>query len=211
VPGSGPPAYGPPGTGPAWPPPNQYPAIPPRSLSPYAGGFPREGWPELAGYGSRVAARLIDWLIVVVIALLIGGLGALIVIVGEMYTESATGVTEIDTLGIIVIVVFSVALFLVPDLVYWPLTMGRKGKRNGQSLGMQMLGIRVKRDNEEPVSAGFAILRQWVIMFLLYGFVATFLSFVGLFAVAACYLWPLWDPEDRAVHDFMVRTHVVRA
>ena len=87
--------------------------------------------------------------------------------------------------------------------------MAREGEHNGQTPGKQIVGIRVIRDNGSAVrprprhparvrgqdprcSAGSA------------GF---FFSIPTLLDV----LWPLWDDQDRALHDMVVSTHVVRA
>ncbi len=48
-------------------------------------------------------------------------------------------------------------------LLYAPLLMMREGDRNGQTLGKQVTGIRVVRDNGQPMSFGWAALREVVL------------------------------------------------
>ena len=84
--------------------------------------------------------------------------------------------------------------------------MARQGEHNGQTWGKQIVGIRVVRDNGEQVDFGFAFLRDVVVKGLLFGFVGGwFFSIPTL----VDYLWPLWDGENRCLHDMVVSTHVV--
>ena len=52
---------------------------------------------------------------------------------------------------------------------------------------------------------GFAVLREVVIKGLLFGIVG---SITGGIAPLLDVLWPLWDEENRALHDFVVDTRV---
>jgi uncharacterized RDD family membrane protein YckC len=92
--------------------------------------------------------------------------------------------------------------------VYFPVFMQRPGERNGQSPGKQIVGIRVVRDGGEPMSYGWALLRQFVVIYLLFGVLGS--VFFGI-PILLDYLWPLWDESNRALHDMIVSTHVVRA
>jgi uncharacterized RDD family membrane protein YckC len=104
--------------------------------------------------------------------------------------------------------VFLMLAGLVVAFFYYPLTMMREGVRNGQSLGKQLLGIRVVRDDGQAVGFGWALLRQFVVMYLLFAVVGGFLfGLPWLIDV----LWPLWDRENRALHDMIVKSHVVKA
>ena len=71
-----------------------------------------------------------------------------------------------------------------------------------------MIGIRVVRDNGQRVSFGLAALREIVVKGLLVSIVS---SIIPLIPWLLDYLWPLWDDENRALHDMVVSTHVVRA
>lgn len=98
--------------------------------------------------------------------------------------------------------VWLVLAFLLAS-AYYVLTMSRRGARNGQTLGKQAVGIRVVRTNGQPVTPGVAIVREALGKLLVGN--AT-LGLVGLVDV----LWPLGDSENRALHDFPVRTRVVK-
>ena len=119
---------------------------------------------QLAGYGARVGAHLLDFLFLIV------------------------------TIGIMGIV----SRFL----------MGRDGERNGQSLGKQIVGIRVVKADGSPVTVGFAFLRDFVVRYLLFGVLGSFLVVPGLLDL----LWPLWDkPGQQTLTDKIVSSYVTVA
>jgi uncharacterized RDD family membrane protein YckC len=153
------------------------------------------GWEgkQLASWGSRVGATLLDWLILLIPVTL------LIVLVVVVALSSDVG-------GIVTAILSSL-LYLVAVLFYAPLLMGRQGAHNGQTWGKQIVGIRVVRDSGQPVDIGFAFLREFVVKGLLFGFVGSF-----FFSIPTLidYLWPLWDDQNRCLHDMVVTTHVVR-
>ena len=95
-------------------------------------------------------------------------------------------------------------VFLVVALLYAPLMMS---KTNGQTVGRMATGIRVIRAGGEPITFGFAALREIAVKGLLFGILGSF-----TFGIAQLidYLWPLWDDENRALHDFIVDTRVVQ-
>jgi uncharacterized RDD family membrane protein YckC len=154
------------------------------------------GWEgkQLASWGSRVGATLLDWLILLIPVTL------LIVLVVVVALSSDVG-------GIVTAILSSL-VYLVAVLFYAPLLMGREGAHNGQTWGKQIVGIRVVRDSAQPVDIGFAFLREFVVKGLLFGFVGSF-----FFSIPTLidYLWPLWDDQNRALHDMVVSTHVVKA
>jgi uncharacterized RDD family membrane protein YckC len=197
--GGGLPPPPPPGTGlpsegglPPPPPPQPPPGMPPPAgPPPYQPVFqqpvqPMFGPYTLASWGSRVGAALLDGLF--------AGLAA-VILVGIAVAANA-GVEGV-LLG-----------YLVVFLLYYPLAMMRPGATNGQSLGKQVVGIRVIRDTGEPMTFGYAVLREFVIRVLLFGIVGTI-----TFGIAPLLdvLWPLWDEQNRALHDMVAGTHVVRA
>ena len=155
-----------------------------------SGGW--EGRP-LASWGSRVGATLLDWLILFI------PVGILIVLVVFVALNS-TG-------GGIVTGILSGLVYLVAVLFYAPVLMAREGEHNGQTLGKQIVGIRVVRDSGEQVDLWFAFMREFVVKGLLFGFVGSF-----FFSIPTLldYLWPLWDDENRCLHDMVVSTHVLR-
>ena len=78
-------------------------------------------------------------------------------------------------------------------------------RTNGKTLGRMATGIRVVRANGQPMTFGFAMLREVVVKALLFGFAA---ALTGGLSTLADSLWPLWDEENRALHDFIVDTRV---
>jgi uncharacterized RDD family membrane protein YckC len=68
-------------------------------------------------------------------------------------------------------------------------------------------GIRVVRANGQPVTFGWACLREVLAKWLLFGVIANSFTF-GLIGLID-YLWPLWDEENRALHDFVVDSRTI--
>lgn len=96
------------------------------------------------------------------------------------------------------------AVVLVVGCLYAPLLMARRGARNGQTLGKQLMGIRVVRVDGEPVGVATGFLRTVVGQQLLIGL--TFYVYGVL-----DYLWPLRDPGNQALHDKIASTQVLLA
>jgi len=113
---------------------------------------------------------------------------------------SRVGATLLDALFIVVTIG-------IGWIVNWFL-MARQGERNGMTLGKQVVGQRVVREDGQPVEIGLAILREFVVRTLLFGVVGSFfLGIPGLLDV----LWPLWDDKNQTLHDKLVSTYVVDA
>jgi uncharacterized RDD family membrane protein YckC len=146
---------------------------------------------ELATWWSRAGALLLDVLFAI-----------LPIVVGAIF--AATDSTGLQTIGVVIIIVGVVWCYFV----YYPVFMMRGGERNGQSLGKQIAGIRVVRDHGEPMTYGWALLREFVVRGLLFGVLGSFFFSIP---VLVDYLWPIWDESNRALHDMVVSTHVVRA
>jgi uncharacterized RDD family membrane protein YckC len=162
------------------------PQQPPTGLYPWAGA-------PLSGWWRRAGALLIDGLILTVLV------GVLVAIVVPVAIGS-------DVAGVIV-GVLAFFLYLVVALLYAPVLMARSGERNGQTWGRQAVGIRVVRDTGEAIGFGYAVLRELVVKTLLFGVVGGFFASIP---TIIDYLWPLWDDENRALHDMIVKSHVLR-
>ena len=80
-------------------------------------------------------------------------------------------------------------------------------RTNGQTLGRQVTNIRVVRTDGQPITFGFAMVREVAVKALLFG-VAGMIT--GGIANLLDILWPLWDEENRALHDFIVNTRTVK-
>ena len=147
---------------------------------------------------SRVGAQLIDGLII--------GVGALILFLPIGAALGVAGASDSDT-GIgaaIVGLLFWVLCVTLVAFLYAPILMART---NGKTLGRMAMNIRVVRTSGEPITFWFAMLREVVVKSFLFGFVSSFTF--GL-ATLLDVLWPLWDEENRALHDFIVSTRVVK-
>jgi uncharacterized RDD family membrane protein YckC len=151
----------------------------------------------LASWGSRVGAFLIDGLIVSVGALILFlPIGAA---VGIGAADSDTGIGALIVAGL-----FWILCVTLVALLYAPVLMSRT---NGKTLGRMVTNIRVVRTSGEPITFGFAMLREVAVKAVLFGVAGTF---TGGLANLLDYLWPLWDEENRALHDFIVNTRTVK-
>ncbi len=139
---------------------------------------------DLAGYGPRVGATLLDGLVVGIIAF-----------VATIVAAAAGAPTDIT--GYLVVVAV-----LLGSLLYAPALMCRSGEHNGQTLGKQALSIRVVREDAQPITSSPALLREFVGKGLL--------GLVPFFTIVD-YLFPLGDPRRQAIHDKLASTFVVRA
>lgn len=139
---------------------------------------------DLAGYGARVGATLLDNVLIVAVAFVLA------------VVATAAGVPT-DASGYVVIGVVGLSI-----LFYAPVLMCRSGSRNGQTLGKQALAIRVVRQDAQPMTASPALLRDLVGKGLL-----------GLipFYTIVDYVVPLGDSRRQAIHDKLAGTFVVRA
>jgi uncharacterized RDD family membrane protein YckC len=163
-------------------------------------GGPLAGQYTLAGWWRRVGAHVVDGLIICVLALIL-----LVAITAPF----SIGFFVNDTVGIgavIVGLVFACLCVFVAALVYAPAMMART---NGRTLGRMATGIRVVRASGEPFTFGFAMLREVAVKWLLFSAIGGSITF-GI-APLVDYLWPLWDEENRALHDYVVNTRTVLA
>jgi uncharacterized RDD family membrane protein YckC len=153
----------------------------------------------LAGWWSRAGAQVIDWLIV--------GVGGILLAIAIMAPFSILWFADegAGLIGTIVGAIIAVLCASVAALLYAPALMART---NGQTLGRMVTGIRVVRANGEPMTFSYAMLREVAVKTLLIGIAA---SLTGGLAYLADYLWPLWDEENRALHDMIVNSRVIRA
>lgn len=173
----------------------------------------------LSGWWSRAGAYIIDALIsfaftlpfIIAAIVLVAGIDFASI---EVVDNQLKGISTEDqaALGGALLIFFFGSLLV--GFTYQPITMARKGEQNGRTWGMQLLGIRVLRENGGPMTYGPALVRQFLVMGVLYGGISGIGNAVtvigGTIAIALAYLWPLWDKENRALQDFICSTHVVR-
>ena len=157
---------------------------------------------DLSGWWRRVAANLVDYVVIlvplIVIALLTHGIH---------WTHDHKSGRLVQHRSAVFIVIS-----VVVEIAYQAGTLCRPGRHNGQTLGDQWLGIAVVRDDGRPFGIDTYLVRQLLCQSLL-GYVLPLVGGFGvllLLVVALDDLWPLWDPENRAVHDMISRTHVLR-
>jgi uncharacterized RDD family membrane protein YckC len=186
----------------------------------YSGPVPPGGWGQpvarpsvlpagvqLASWGSRVGATVLDALVLTVAMLVLIAPGVLVL-----------SLTDITALGVVLTILGAVAA-LVVALLYAAYFMKRPGTQNGQTLGKQWVGIRVVFVDGKQFGWGQGLLREIVIKQILVGVASSLASLVTFFLLGLGgfvpylldYLWPLWDDENRAIHDMVVNTRVIRA
>jgi uncharacterized RDD family membrane protein YckC len=154
------------------------------------------GRPQLASWISRVAALIIDGIIIGAgAALLIGLLAAL-----GLSVDTTGGAVAFFATALLGVAAITIVAFL-----YAPLMMSRT---DGQTVGRMVLNIRVIRADGRRMTFGFAFIREVLIKSLLFGVLSS-ITF-GLASLLDV-LWPLWDEENRALHDFVVNTRVIKA
>jgi uncharacterized RDD family membrane protein YckC len=158
---------------------------------------PVAGRYTLSGWWRRVGAQVIDGLIVGV-----GGFA----LVAAITAPFSIGFFAGDDFGIVSLIVglmLAVICVAIIALLYAPAMMART---NGKTLGRMATGIRVVRAGGEPITFGFAMLREVAVKALLFGIAGSLTA--GL-ANLVDVLWPLWDEENRALHDFIVNTRTI--
>ncbi len=156
----------------------------------------------LAGWWSRVGALLVDGLL-----LALPFMGAVIVFhqytksyyiaangtIATQYTAHSTWIESLLWLGYVLIV------------------MCRVGNHNGQTFGKQATKIRVVRNDGKAVDIKTVLVREGVGKMLpgALGALSHVVLAIVLTYFLLDYLWPLWERENRALHDLLARTHVV--
>jgi uncharacterized RDD family membrane protein YckC len=149
----------------------------------------------LAGWWSRVGAHLIDGLII--------GVGALILFL-PLVAAGLTVDTDAGWAALAVVAIVWILCLAVVALLYAPAMMART---NGRTLGRMATNIRVVRSSGEPITFGFAMVREVLVKWIGFGIAG---AITGGIVQLVDYLWPLWDEQNRCLHDYVVDTRVVR-
>ena len=145
---------------------------------------------ELSGWWRRAGAYVIDSLVIGVPALFLSDL---------FTSDTADTANDFAIEGGAILFVFAVtAVYFMWTMTAW----------NGQTVGKRVTDIRVVKENGEPMTAGYAFVRQSLVMGILFGWLALLLLYIPTFLN---YLWPLWDEKNQALHDKMVKSRVVLA
>jgi uncharacterized RDD family membrane protein YckC len=189
----GPGGYGPPGSSPppGYPPPGAYP--------PQSGGYPPGGYSPLpggdylAGWWTRVGATVIDIIVFIIPALIVGSLAIQHTSTDNGLYNNYNGyaVTSADSrVGYILFGIY---------VIYATLMIGRFG----QTLGSKAVGTRVvSAATGGPIGYGRALGRSVANVLL-------WILFVIPWVISA--LFPLWDSRNQTLHDKIAGTVVVRS
>jgi uncharacterized RDD family membrane protein YckC len=156
-----------------------------------------------AEYSQRVIAALVDFAIKAVVALGVLAVFGTVLGIGVFADGNGSGIIAFLVAFLLVGVAFAIA-----SLLYEPVYMAAT---NGQTLGKQLTRCRVIRTGGEPMSFGWALLREVAVKWFAIGTVGNTITFGLPIASLADNLWPVWDAERRALHDYAVSTRVVKA
>lgn len=209
-----PPAYGPPPT-PGYGPPPAYGTPGGASGSPYATAGREVATPDgvpLAGFGARLVARAIDWVLKSALAFALGF--RLLTPATDAFREwfdSAVRAAEENrpapafdvlsdlevtrALGEYQLLATVVAALYTVLLLRW----------RGATLGKLLLGIRVRSWQQDGRLTWSQCSLRW-----LTGEGLSAVPFFSFFWPLLNYLWPLWDRRRQAIHDKLPQTVVVR-
>lgn len=161
-----------------------------------------------AGWASRAVAAIVDTAIVgLPAAAFAASLVALAVGAGLFAGDDGASVA-LGVVAVLGIAVATLIALLIVTLLYAPFLMRRRGPRNGQTWGKQLMGIRVIRRNGDPQTLASAAFREGAVKVLGFALAASLLLYVP--TLLDC-LWPAWDREKRALHDMLADSRVVRA
>jgi uncharacterized RDD family membrane protein YckC len=161
-------------------------------------GQPLAGRYVLATWLSRVGAGVIDGLIIGAVAMVP------FLVLGAALGVGFAADSDATIWAAIVGFLLWIACLSFVALLYAPVLMART---NGKTLGRMVFNIRVVRTSGAPVTFWFAFLREVVVKSILFGIVGSMTA--GIASILDV-LWPLWDEENRALHDFIVSTRVVQ-
>jgi len=180
--------------------------------------FPAAGTAVLARHAKRIGAALLDAVFYAVIVGACGVLGFLVGLAGAAGTDSSgDGWEEFGWVLLGSVLGLAVGFIAWVVLTVW--LVRRPGARNGQTLGKQIVGIRVARGGGE-VGVGLALLREivakWVLIWIASTLVSTALGYIdggsiALLVAIAWYLPAFIDDQRRALHDRMCATRVIDA
>jgi uncharacterized RDD family membrane protein YckC len=143
-----------------------------------------------AGFGRRLAAFLVDMLVI----LFFGGIAAVLTIsMSNIVPQHPSGLLENVIGGILIILVLiSANACIAIIMVYFPLLEGRFG----QTLGKRLFGLVVRSEDGLPASYGQAILRRLSFYFEILPIEALFVPF---------------HPKHQRWFDILAKTVVIRA
>jgi uncharacterized RDD family membrane protein YckC len=165
----------------------------------YPQGAPGHGGPQLASWGHRVAATLIDAVILLIPLFIIG---VILNAAGVVDGGSRVSVNQGGILGLVSMLV--IAAYTIPLIA------------TGQTIGMR--AIKTKCVNEvdgQPPNIQTSAIRWLVpsgagnlvsLIPAIGGLLGGIFGFISLLDV----LWPLWDQKNQTLHDKVAKTLVIK-
>jgi uncharacterized RDD family membrane protein YckC len=158
---------------------------------------------ELAGWWKRVAARIIDSIIVFVIGLPVTGYFVYRYIQAindsDLFATPAAGATPSFELPVEIYqwVIPASILGLLVELAYSYFFL----TRSGATPGKKAMGLSVRLRAVPGPPPGSTVLKRWASTSV-FGFICGCLSLIDV-------LFPLWDSQKQALHDKIADTNVV--
>ncbi len=195
---------------------------PQQPASAYPGGYGQPGvattpdGQRLAGWWKRVAATVLDGLVLVSLSVALGWpfVSRLASAYGDFFDEAVraaeNGTAAPDQSALLSSVWGPMLGFLAVSLVVNFVYSVGFLKFVGATPGKLALGLRVRlREQPGPMSWGTVLLR-WVGQNVasLVGVVPVLGSIATIYPLLDC-LWPLWDSRKQALHDKIAKTNVV--
>ncbi len=176
----------------------------PYGAAPYAGAAPSGLEANLASRGLRLVARIIDGILVGIVASIVGFpfLGRAMSGLQDIIDSAEAGVSSPDTGSFTrPLIAFSLVAAVISAAYHVSLIATR-----GATLGKSAVGVKVQRlvDQGRPTWGESAM--RWATTDLP-GLIPTV---GGLYSLLDA-LWCLWDPKRQCIHDKLPKTVVVRS
>lgn len=148
---------------------------------------PPPGVPTLASWGRRLAAIIIDYLLLFIPAAI-----GIVLIALDNFSD---GIAPVAIVGLVILGL----TLTVGQAAYFTIL---NGNERSQTFGKRALGIRVIDERVGgPIGYGRSFGR-WAVPFVV-NFLCGFFSIIDG-------LWPLWDARNQALHDKVANSVVVR-
>lgn len=172
---------------------------------------PASSEPDLASWGSRVGAYVLDLIPFVVLVLLVLGAFGWFDLVGRAAEGDEAALAALDAMSAPGSPA-STASVLIGAVAYFLYSVGFH-MRKGATPGKMLVGIRVRMLDEDRHPDGRAAVIRWAVQQgapQLLSSIGGLAFFAGVFSMVD-HAWPLWDARRQSLHDKAARTIVVRA
>lgn len=151
---------------------------------------------EFVGFRGRLVAKLIDWTIlsfVIICVFLVINFAMLAVLFLNVEGMSYSEISKFaNLLGIIA---FSLSVFV--SIIFYAIYEIFMLKKNGQTIGKKLLGIKVIKTNGESLTWSTAIIREIG-------------EIINAFTIGIGYLIIIFDDKKQGLHDKIADTYVVK-